>query len=86
MSSRRLLHGDKCCSWDRCWQLGEKLRSRWFKVYKDTALTFICRTEISLIYEESDGKPEIGKATGASSRVSCGGQPDCSVGLHSNTS
>ena len=32
------------------------------------------------------GKPELGKATGASNRVSCVGSLDCSVGLHSHTS
>ena len=50
------------------------------------AVPFICRTEISLTYEENDGKHEIGKATGASNRVSCGGSLDWSVGLQSHTS
>jgi hypothetical protein len=67
MSSRRLLYGKKFCSCDRCWRLGgDKLQSYWFKVYEVTAVPFICHTGISLTYEENDGKPEIGKATGAS--------------------
>ena len=87
MSSRRLLYGKKCCSWDICWRLGgDKLRSYWFKVYEVMAVPFICRAEISRTYEENDGRPEIGKATGASNRVSCVGSLDCSMGLHSRTS
>jgi len=30
-------------------------------------------------------KPEVGKANGASNRVSCGGSLDCSMGFHSHT-
>jgi hypothetical protein len=87
MSSRRLLYGKKCCSCVRCWRLGgDKLRSYWFKVYEVMAVPFICCTEISLTCEENDGKPERGKATGASNRVFCGGSLDCSVGPHSHTS
>jgi hypothetical protein len=77
MSSRRLLYGKKCCSWDRWWGLGrDQLRSYWLKVYEVEAVPFICRTEISLTYEENDGKLEIGEATIASNRVSCGGSLD----------
>jgi hypothetical protein len=67
MSSRRLLYGKKFCSWDRRWRLGgDKLQSYWFKVYEVMAVPFISHTEISVTYEENDGKPETGKATGAS--------------------
>jgi hypothetical protein len=76
MSSRRLLYGKEC------WRLGgDKLRSYWFKEYEVIAVPFICCTVISLTYEENDGKTEIGMATGASNRVSCGGQPRLFRGL-----
>ena len=44
------------------------------------AVPFIYGTEISLTYEKNGGKPEMGKATGASNRVPCQGSLDFSVG------